>query len=163
MKSGNIMIVGVGGQGSLLASKLLGHLLLKEGFEVFENSKNLNMTINKANKSLKRFEKTAENELLKNGCKLPVKATVAKTNFNIRTYGNTTLPAGQYYALQIKIGKAKGHNWWCVMYPSLCLKSSTQKIDDVLDKKDSEIVKNKNKYIVKFKVCEWFEKIKALF
>ena len=137
--------------------------LLKEGFEVFENSKNLNMTINKANKSLKRFEKTAENELLKNGCKLPVKATVAKTNFSVRTYGNTTLPAGQYYALQIKIGKAKGHNWWCVMYPSLCLKSSTQKIDDVLDKKDSEIVKHKDKYIVKFKVCEWFEKIKALF
>ncbi len=137
--------------------------LLKDGFELFENSENLSQTILIANNNLKKFEKSAKDELLKNGCSQNVSAKVEKTDFTVRTYGNTSLPAGQYYALQIKIGKAKGHNWWCVMYPSLCLPASTQKIDDVLDKNDAEIVKNKDKYIVKFKVCEWFEDIKSLF
>lgn len=137
--------------------------LIKEGFEIFGESKNLYQTITLANENLNLFEKIAEDELLKNDCKLNVQAKVEKSRFNIRTYGDTTLPAGEYYALQIKIGKATGHNWWCVMYPSLCLPASGQKIEDVLDENDSEIVKNKDKYIVKFKVCEWLEDIKSLF
>ena len=49
------------------------------------------------------------------------------------------------------------------MYPSLCVSSSTQKVDDVLPKDETKIVENKDKYIVKFKVVEWFEAIKSLF
>ena len=38
-----------------------------------------------------------------------------------KTYGNVTLPAGHYRALRITIGKGEGENWWCVLYPQLCL------------------------------------------
>ncbi|MFQ7553358.1 MAG: stage II sporulation protein R [Blautia marasmi] len=39
--------------------------------------------------------------------------------FSDKTYGDCTFPAGEYEALNVKIGEAKGHNWWCVLYPSL--------------------------------------------
>jgi len=43
--------------------------------------------------------------------------------FPDRTYAGTTVPAGQYRALRIVIGPGEGRNWWCVLYPSLCLPS----------------------------------------
>ena len=42
-----------------------------------------------------------------------------------RTYGKYTFPAGTYYSLRLKIGKAKGKNWWCVLFPPMCLGSVT--------------------------------------
>ena len=50
----------------------------------------------------------------------PVTAAVEKTYFPDKTYGDCTFPAGEYEALNVKIGEAEGHNWWCVLYPSLC-------------------------------------------
>lgn len=41
--------------------------------------------------------------------------------FDDRTYGDWVMPAGEYTALRITIGAAQGQNWWCVMYPSLCV------------------------------------------
>lgn len=137
--------------------------LLNDGLEIFKDSKSLDETLDLAKKNTDNFCRSAEAELRKNGCFYPVTAKVKKCRFNMRTYGNCTLPAGEYYALQIKIGNATGKNWWCVMYPSLCISSSTQKIEDVLDDKSGDIVENKEKYIVKFKICEWFEEVKSWF
>lgn len=44
--------------------------------------------------------------------------------FNTRYYDNYTMPAGIYDALRITVGDGKGHNWWCVMYPSICISSA---------------------------------------
>lgn len=41
-------------------------------------------------------------------------------DFPERVYGNQVVPAGEYQALRILLGDAKGKNWWCVMYPPLC-------------------------------------------
>ena len=40
--------------------------------------------------------------------------------FPTRVYGGAVVPAGNYRALRVIIGEGKGHNWWCVLYPSLC-------------------------------------------
>ncbi len=137
--------------------------LLLEGLDLFGNSENLNQTLAIANENLMEFCAVATDELQKNGCNYKVKAAVTPCYFNTRTYENTTLPAGVYTALQIKIGKAEGKNWWCVMYPSLCVVSSSQTVDEVLPDDETEIVENKDKYIVKFKVVEWLEEIKSWF
>ena len=134
--------------------------LILEGAELFMNSENLSQTQKIAEQNLNRFCALAEQELKQNGCDYSVTATVKPCYFNTRTYDNVTLPAGVYNALQIKIGKAQGKNWWCVMYPSLCVPASTQKIDDVLEKDQQKIVENKEKYILKFKIVEWFEFVK---
>ena len=41
-------------------------------------------------------------------------------HFPDRIYGNLSVPAGAYRALRITIGEGEGHNWWCVLYPTLC-------------------------------------------
>ena len=44
--------------------------------------------------------------------------------FPEKTYGDCTFPPGEYEALRIEIGEARGHNWWCVLYPGLCFKEA---------------------------------------
>ncbi|BBB93250.1 stage II sporulation protein R [Methylomusa anaerophila] len=50
----------------------------------------------------------------------PVTVQIGQFNFPVKSYGNLTLPAGQYQAVRILIGKAEGQNWWCVLFPPLC-------------------------------------------
>ena len=50
----------------------------------------------------------------------PVSAAVTTCWFPEKSYGDVTFPEGNYEALRIEIGAARGHNWWCVLYPSLC-------------------------------------------
>lgn len=137
--------------------------LIEYADESFNDCTNLESVKQKAVENLDDFQKEAEKELKKNGCNLPVSVTVTPCYFNTRTYENVTLPAGVYPALRVKIGEHKGKNWWCVMYPSLCLPSSSSKIDDALDDSETQLVQNKNKYIVKFKIVELFEFLKTKF
>ncbi len=50
-----------------------------------------------------------------------VRAETGTFDFPDRTYGALTVPAGEYRALRVTIGAGAGHNWWCVLYPSLCV------------------------------------------
>ena len=58
----------------------------------------------------------------------PVTVTLQKEWFPEKTYGTCTFPEGIYDALRVDIGQAKGHNWWCVLYPSLCYVDSTHSV-----------------------------------
>ena len=111
------------------------------------------------------IERIAETVLRANGCDLPVEAELADTEFEVRTYGDITMPAGTYRALRVKIGSAQGHNWWCVMYPSLCVPAACEVTDDKqeeLEKFDDEeldILYEPEKYEVRFAI---WDKIKEL-
>lgn len=76
-------------------------------------------------KALPTLSAAAAETLRENGCTLPVSLSLENESFNTRSYetaaGTITLPAGRYPALSVMIGKGTGHNWWCVLYPSLCL------------------------------------------
>ena len=74
---------------------------------------------------LTEIEQEAENIIEEQGFDYPVEAVVEKTYFPEKTYGDCTFPAGEYEALKVKIGSAKGQNWWCVLYPSLCFLDDT--------------------------------------
>ena len=92
-----------------------------------------------------------------------VKVELTNMYFNTRHYENVTLPAGQYDALRIIIGSGKGKNWWCVMFPSMCIPAATEEQKDlskVLNEKEIELVENEEKYEVKFKCIEAFEFMK---
>ena len=66
------------------------------------------------------FEKIAKQTILDNGYHYPVKIDINNFYFPTKNYGDISLPAGLYDALRVEIGDAKGQNWWCVMFPSLC-------------------------------------------
>lgn len=85
-----------------------------------EKSKDVNETRNILVASLREIEEVAKEEIEKNGKSYSVKASLGEHNFPTKRYGNVVFPAGTYEALRIEIGKAKGQNWWCVMFPPLC-------------------------------------------
>ena len=68
-----------------------------------------------------RLERIAEGVVASEGRDDNVKASLGIRYIPERTYGGTTFPAGNYEALDIKIGEGKGENWWCVLFPPLCL------------------------------------------
>ena len=95
-----------------------------------------------------------------------VSAYITKMPFNTRVYENFTLPAGTYDALRIIIGSGSGHNWWCVLYPSLCLGSAQEnddKLQATVNQGECDILTDSGKYEVKFKIVEIFESIQNLF
>ncbi len=57
-----------------------------------------------------------------------VKVSLEEDWFPTITYGECTFPAGVYDTLRVQIGEAKGHNWWCVLYPGLCFSSAVQPV-----------------------------------
>ena len=73
-----------------------------------------------ANNHLDNFKKIAEDTISVNGYNYTVQVQVGNFEFPTKTYGDISLPAGNYDALRVNIGEAKGQNWWCVMFPPLC-------------------------------------------
>ena len=79
---------------------------------------------------LSELEQVA-NDVLKaagNGCRAVV--TLAKEAFPTREYDTFTLPAGIYESLRVTIGSGEGHNWWCVVFPSLCVSATSDGFED---------------------------------
>lgn len=112
------------------------------------------------------IERIAETVLRANGCELPVEAELADTEFDVRTYGDITMPAGTYRALRVKIGSAQGHNWWCVMYPSLCVPAACEVTDDKQEElekfgdEELDILYEPEKYEIRFAIWDKFTEIR---
>ena len=80
---------------------------------------------------------TSREVIRREGYAYPVTAGLTTAYFPEKTYGDCTFPPGEYEALQIKIGEAEGHNWWCVLYPSLCFVDDTHGV--VTEEKKEEL------------------------
>ncbi|NLL15949.1 MAG: stage II sporulation protein R, partial [Clostridiales bacterium] len=86
-----------------------------------------------------------------------------------RSYENVTLPAGRYKAVKVIIGEGAGKNWWCVMFPPLCLPAAEEnderdvKIDAILTDSGVRLIESNPKFEVRFKIVEIYEKIKSYF
>ena len=70
---------------------------------------------------LPAIERMAEETLRENGCLDSVEVRLEPTEFPLKAYDGFRLPAGEYMALRVLIGEAAGQNWWCVVYPPLCM------------------------------------------
>lgn len=122
--------------------------------------------------NIENIKKVAEEVVVNEGYNYDVTVEVGSYNFPTKTYGDISLPAGNYDALEIKIGKAEGKNWWCVMFPSLCfvdinngyLPQSSKKIleENLLSEEYNLISSEDTEYKIKFKLLELFEKTKIL-
>lgn len=89
---------------------------------------------------LKNHTEYLEQEALKclreYGSKEVVAVSYETDHFPVKNYGNYTFPAGEYEALRVKIGKARGHNWWCMLYPGLCFQDA---LHPVLEDEDGKL------------------------
>lgn len=135
--------------------------LLNVSDNVFENCTSEKEAVASAKEALELFAQTAEQVIVENGYNYSVKVEVADTWFETRDYEDFSLPAGTYEALKVTIGEGKGKNWWCVMFPSICLPAASGESKDfssVLEDDTAEIVEQPKRYKARFKVVEIFEK-----
>ncbi len=136
--------------------------VLAESQSLFLGCSSLNEIIGVCRKNLDFFAETARKCILENGYDYDVNVFVDREYFNTREYESITLPSGIYNALKIEIGEAKGKNWWCVMFPAICLSAvSESEINDVLDDEEIKLINSDNKYEIRFKIVEIYEKIKS--
>lgn len=111
-------------------------------------------------RNLDKIRDISEKALRENGCNLGVDVSYEKTLVDRREYDGFTLPQGIYSALCIRIGEARGKNWWCVLYPSLCVSSAVD-IEESGNFSEEELIVIKEPEKVKYKLAlfELFEKL----
>ncbi len=73
---------------------------------------------------LHNLEEIARQTLEAAGCDHSVQISLTDEYYPTRQYGDLRLPAGEYRSLQVKLGKAEGKNWWCVLFPPVCTSSA---------------------------------------
>ncbi len=112
-----------------------------------------------AQEHLPELEQVARQTLAEAGHSEPVQASLKTVYFTTRQYGTVTLPAGEYEAVQLVIGAGVGHNWWCVVFPPLCAGAAADRrqLSDVLNREQSALVNDGERYVVRFKLVEWIE------
>ncbi|PJI09126.1 MULTISPECIES: stage II sporulation protein R [Clostridium] len=137
-----------------------------------ENCKNINESRKILMDNNYNIKKLANGVVKQNGYSYNVNTELSEVNFPVKSYGNIVLPEGKYEAYRVLIGQAKGHNWWCVMFPPLCFtditrgeieeKKTDSEMRKVLTPEEYKVVYNSNKNSkiqVKFKIVEEIKKL----
>lgn len=137
--------------------------VLDAGADIFDGTVNIENAKTKIEPEIDYLTSVAKKIINENGFDYDVKIYLNNEYFNTRTYENVTLPAGEYLALKIVIGEGRGRNWWCVMFPPMCLSAADEEkeLKNVLASDEVELVKRDPKFEPRFKIVEIIESIKA--
>lgn len=130
-------------------------------------------SINMVTLHQEEFKQVAVETIKNEGYSYDVNIEIGNFEFPTKQYGDISLPAGFYDALKVEIGEAKGKNWWCVMFPSLCFvdisngivpEESKEDLQNVLTDEEYSIISDKSNYGMKFKfkLLEFFANSKFL-
>ena len=136
--------------------------------DICKDVTNKNDAINIAREHTDEFLTIAQDTIKENGYDYNVSIEIGNFSFPTKNYGDVSLPAGYYDAIRVKIGKAEGQNWWCVMFPPLCFVNvsagivpdeSKELIKQELTEEEYSIVTNEDNANIQFKIglIEWFK------
>lgn len=119
-----------------------------------------------ANQHIENFKEIALETIKNEGFHYSVNVSIGNFAFPTKDYGDISLPAGDYDALKVEIGEAKGQNWWCVMFPPLCFvdassgvipEESKEELENSLTDEEFSIVSDNEEnftFKLKFKILE---------
>lgn len=136
-------------------------VILPEGSSVREAEQILS-------RNLERLAAAGAAVVEREGYDYPVSARLEDSWFPTKEYEDFALPAGQYRALRIVIGEGEGQNWWCVVFPPLCLASVSEPaaqtaLEAGMNGRQVALLTGESEgYVVKFKLLEWWEQLKGL-
>lgn len=113
---------------------------------------------------LSELAETGSTVVQAEGYSYPVSVTLEYTAFPKTDYEDFSLPAGEYQALRVVIGSGQGHNWWCVLFPSLCLGPVSELAEsamaDGLTEEDMALITRENQdYELRFQCIELWEEL----
>ena len=99
--------------------------VLSETEELFKDCKTRDQarTVIESNMSL--ISKTAQDTVYENGYDIPISVTLLEEEYPTRNYESCCFPAGEYLSLKIVLGEGEGQNWWCVLFPPMCLSAAS--------------------------------------
>ena len=121
--------------------------------------------------NIESIQKVAKARAEAEGCELPVTAQVGAFDFPVKSYGNITLPTGNYNAVRVTIGSGEGQNWWCVLFPPLCFvdseatavsASGRAQLQENLSDEAYAVIENapdSGEVQIRFKVVDFFESV----
>ena len=117
---------------------------------------------------LPELERAANEKLAALGCEETVRVSLRRELFPMRQYETFRLPAGVYRTLRVSIGQANGHNWWCVVFPSLCLPAAEADVAEVCrqagltEQEISVLTEDTAEVELEFRTLEWLGKLKKM-
>lgn len=141
--------------------------VLEASADIFSGAISADDAKHLSEENLQLFEAAAAAEIAASGYDYPVRCEVGTVHFDRRVYGSAELPEGDYSALRVIIGEGDGKNWWCVMFPALCLPAVTN-TDEVLSlaaengvisTEELELMQDPENYEVKFYFAEVIKKL----
>lgn len=134
--------------------------VLEENSGIFKNCKSAEEAASEARKHMDEIKASAERVLAENGAGYGAECGIAKMRFDDRVYEDMTMPAGEYLALRVTLGEAEGKNWWCVMFPPLCLPAvSGEAAEEIFSPEELDILENRESYECRFYFLELLEKL----
>lgn len=135
--------------------------ILENSKEIFGGCNDKLSVIKQIEQNKEKIQALCEQTLLENGCESEVEVTLTKMFFNTKSYETFIMPSGVYDALRITIGEGQGKNWWCVMFPPMCLSACVDKEDlsATLGEDGEGFIEKSPKYTARFKLLEYFQKL----
>lgn len=126
---------------------------------LFDSAETSGDALEIAREKLPEIQAAAQQTVYDEGYDYEVNAYLTNMYFTTRIYDSGTLPAGMYDAVRITIGTGQGKNWWCVVFPPICVAAAGdhKELTDVLDEEQVDIVTEPQKYEVRFKLVELWE------
>lgn len=114
---------------------------------------------------LGELQETANRVLQEAGSHLKAQVSLALEEFPTRVYDTFQLPAGLYEALRVTIGAGEGHNWWCVVFPTLCVPASSEGFQETAEASGlsgqlAETLTREGGYEIRFQLLDWLGQIK---
>ena len=137
--------------------------VLERGAQLFDGTVTADEARRKIEPHKAELEAAAREVIERAGYDYPVSVNVVNEYFATRCYGSLTMPAGRYTAVKVVIGEGAGHNWWCVMFPPLCLPAAQDRggnLDAFFDDGELKVVESSGRYEPRFKIVEIIEKLR---
>ena len=109
--------------------------------------------------NLEALARAGAEALAEVGCGDAVTVSLEERFFPTKYYDGFALPAGRYRALRVEIGPGEGHNWWCVVFPSLCVSAASEWRDVAaaggLSGDEIALMEDTGEVELRFKTLEW--------
>ena len=138
--------------------------ILKSSIDIFKNCSDVTAACNIAETQLDTISDIANSVIKQKGLDYTASVSVGDAYFGTREYDNFTLPAGSYKSLIVNLGEGKGKNWWCVVFPCVCVPTALDaSLSDSVSDEAAATAENAAEYEIKFKTVEIYEQIKKIF
>lgn len=133
--------------------------VLTEGAALFDGSLTAEQAEEQILPALDKLTAAANRTLRAHGSRDTATISIQKEYFQARQYNDITLPAGMYEAVKVVIGSGAGQNWWCVMFPPMCLPAAAKEQDDYFSPQESDLLQSPVKYKAKLKIVEILQQL----